>query len=241
MRLLVFASALLLIALTARADEAADPTRRAEASKLSVQGSAAWESGEYLSALADFEKAYSIFPSPNLRYNMGRALSDLGRDLEALEAFEEFMAKATDAPEKARGIAKAKIAVLEKRIARLSISCSIGGAQITVDGRIIGKAPLTQNVRVDPRAHQVSAELAGYAPGLAVASPRPGETIEIRLQLHKVGVASTPIKKRWWFWTILGSAAAASATAIALGVHYGVQSPHPITIHTDASMSLTKP
>src|SRR3954468_9306832 len=97
----------------------ADDAARHEAKKLSDAAGEALERGDVAGALADFRRAYALFPSPNLRFDIGEALDELGRAAEAVDAFEEFLAAAPDAPAAARQLAADRVAELGKRVARL--------------------------------------------------------------------------------------------------------------------------
>ena len=62
-----------------------------------TEGSALYEKGDYAGALEKFNAAYAAYPSPKLMFNIGQADRDLSRPVEALEAFEKFLASDTDA------------------------------------------------------------------------------------------------------------------------------------------------
>ncbi len=203
-------------------DEAA---RKQEAKRCRDAGVTAWERGDYLIALDQFDRAYASFPAPNLLFNKGQVLSDLGRDLEALEVFERFLAEAQNPPAEFSGVSKSKIAILSKRVAHLDVRALDAGAEIAVDGHAVGKAPLSSPIRVSAGNHQVSAQLAGFEPALLFANPRSGETAQVRIALHKIGEDNRPLKKKWWLWTAVSGAAAVVATSIALGVVYGTRDP----------------
>src|SRR5712672_2282044 len=94
----------------AAADPDADARQRA--ARLTEEGAAAVTRKEWPAALDHFQAANRIFSSANLRYDMGVALAGLGRDLEALDVLEAFLAEAPDAPPKARAFAQSRIAEL---------------------------------------------------------------------------------------------------------------------------------
>ena len=200
----------------------ADSDPREEATRIMQSAIETHEAGDYLAALEGFNKAYALYPSARLKYNLGRVLSDLGRDLEALEAFEEYLAKVPDASEKTRAVAEAKIAVLKEKVGYLKVRCTSAGADVRVDGKIIGKGPLDSALRVMPGDHLVASELSGYQPFLSTVDVRGGKPTEVVVKLVK----PKPVYKKAWFWaTIGGVVAAAAATSIALGVTYGTRYP----------------
>src|SRR5262245_36237106 len=135
---------LLLAASTATADE---PIERAEAKRLKDLGAAALEAGRPAEALTHFREAFRIFPAANLRSNLGLALDRLGRELEAIEEYERFLSEAVAAPPDARRFAETRLAELESRVARLTVEADPEGAEIAVDDKSIGRAPLARPLR----------------------------------------------------------------------------------------------
>jgi len=102
----------------ARAQPAAasDATREAARAKL-VAGVDAMKRGDYQAALARFQEAYALVPSPKIHYDFGLAYVGLERPAEALAAFERFLAEAPDAPPDKREKATSLIATLRARAA----------------------------------------------------------------------------------------------------------------------------
>jgi hypothetical protein len=93
---------------------------RAAARRQLVEGVAALKKGDCEAALARFEAAYAIVPSPKIHYDFGLAYDGLGRTAEALAAFERFLAEAADAPPDKREKAAARVATLRGEIAETS-------------------------------------------------------------------------------------------------------------------------
>ena len=83
-----------LVALTARAAPIDD------AKKAFAEGKAAYERGDYETALAAYQRANTILPAPNLYYNIGATYERLGKFQEAALAFDKYFemagAPATD-------------------------------------------------------------------------------------------------------------------------------------------------
>jgi tetratricopeptide (TPR) repeat protein len=73
-------------------------------------GSVAFGAGRYSEALVEFQKAYELSQRPKLLYNIGVASDRLRRDREALAAFEQYLQRVPEAPERAE--VEARIAVL---------------------------------------------------------------------------------------------------------------------------------
>jgi hypothetical protein len=118
------AAADLRLAAVARAQPAAaasDATRAAARAKL-VEGVAALKRGDHQAALARFEEAYALVPSPKIHYDFGLAYMGLGRTADALAAFERFLAEARDAPVDKRDKAASMVSTLRARMAETGVT-----------------------------------------------------------------------------------------------------------------------
>ena len=70
---------------------AAPPRERTEATRLFRLGNQQMDQGRYLQAIRHFERAYELFASPKILFNMAQAFKLLGRTLEALRYYERFV------------------------------------------------------------------------------------------------------------------------------------------------------
>jgi hypothetical protein len=154
---------------------------RAAARRELVEGVAAMKTGDYQAALARFEAAYAIVPSPKIQYDFGLAYVGLGRPAEALAAFERFLAEATDAPADKREKAASRVTMLRARIAETS-------------GRerdVTAAPPAASGPRPESMPPTVDAELAEYRDDdAAVATtPAPDPLRGRRIAAISVGAA----------------------------------------------------
>jgi len=165
------------------------PKEKAKAKVLLDQASRLYDKHEYAQALEKFTAAYDIYPSPNLLYNIGQTYQDLARPVEALETFERFLAVTETDPSRAvqqqRNEVSSLMDAARKKVGRLHIDCPIAGAEIKLDGKRVGIAPLPAPLWVEPGIHQITATVAqGFSPGLENASISPGEfkssTVEMK-------------------------------------------------------------
>src|SRR2546430_11803534 len=127
--LVLFLAALLRV-LPALADPPAKPdqtTRKAARAKL-LQGVRLLRRSDYQGALATFEEAYALVPSPKIHYDLGLAHLGLSHDAEALEAFDKFLSEAPDAPADKRHKATEYRAELRDRVGTVEIAADVDGA-----------------------------------------------------------------------------------------------------------------
>jgi tetratricopeptide (TPR) repeat protein len=177
-------TSIVLLALLAQASSpAADAQDREKARGLLKEGTALYRKHDYASALGKYEAAYATYPSPKLWFNIGQANRDLGRPVEALAAFEKFLALAIDASPDNSEEARSSATELQKKLGQLRIECQTAGAEISVDGKSIGRAPLPNPVWATPGRHQVSAVQEGTAPAIesVVVAAGTAENVVIRL------------------------------------------------------------
>ncbi len=159
--------------------EAARETARARL----VEGVELLRQKQFAQALTKFDEAYALVPSPNIFYDRGLAYQGLGRDADALEAFDAFLAHADHAPPGTREKATHERETLRARVATLAVTSDPPGAEISVDGRRRGVTPLSGALYIDAGPHEVAAR--NTSTGVVtteriVAAPR--ETVRLTLR-----------------------------------------------------------
>jgi hypothetical protein len=148
---------LLVIALFLSSPAVAEPT---EAERLAAQrdlkeGNQLFALGEYQRALERYQAAYQRVPSVKLFFNFGQAYRQLGRDVEAAESYERFLAESPDTPSEVRREAQQHLGAMLGRIGYAQVSADVDGADVLVDGRSHGPTPLRGPIRLTPGPHQV--------------------------------------------------------------------------------------
>src|SRR5262245_37490779 len=96
---------------------------KAEASMHFGRGAELFQDGHYRAALVELQRAYEIAPNPRVLYNIGQTHAALGEFVEALHAYEEYLASAgTSVPSARRAELDEELAQLRRHIATLTIS-----------------------------------------------------------------------------------------------------------------------
>jgi len=226
-------------AVAAPAARADDSQPKARAQVLLSEGTAAYGRGDYAAALDKFTAAYKIFPSPKLWFNIGQANRDLGRPVEAVAAFDRFLDNAGDAPPETLAEARRSAAELKTKLGRIEVTCATDGAEITVDGKQVGSAPLGQMIWTTPGRHQVAVQAQGFSPAIEDVVVTAGMAVGVSIALRPIdlrpanpatsaalvggsggegsGAEPKPIYRRTWFWVAAGAVVAAgTVTAILL-------------------------
>ena len=225
-------------ATTARAAaEPSDAQAKARAQGLLSEGTTAYGRGDYAAALDKFTAAYKIFPSPKLWFNIGQANRDLGRPVEAVEAFDRFLRDAGDAPPETLAEARRSGAELKTKLGQIQVTCAVDGTVITVDGKQVGSTPLGEMLWTTPGRHQVAAQHAGFAPAIEDVAVTAGKIAAVTIEVLPIdlrpanktadaaivgtdgaaggdqGAAPKPLYRRTWFWVAVGAVVAAGAGA----------------------------
>jgi hypothetical protein len=198
-----------------------DLKAKVQAQTLLDEGTAAYGRGDYAAALDKFTAAYKIFPSPKLWFNIGQANRDLGRPVEAVEAFDRFLRDATDAPAETMTEARRSAAELKTKLGRIDVRCPTDGAEITVDGKQIGSTPLGEMAWTTPGRHQVTVQRAGFSPAIEDVAVLAGKAVAVEFVLRPIDLRAPnsgaggplvggptepkPIYRRPWFWVATGA------------------------------------
>jgi hypothetical protein len=226
---------ILLAALPAIARAQSAEPDRARATALTAEGIKLYKQGDHAGALARFDEAIALVPSPRLHYDRALALIGLGRSLEAAHALEAFLADTGDAPESSVAVARQRLAELDALLGHLVVEAPIAAA-VRIDGEPAGGTPAT--VRVDAGEHEVSVTAPGRAPFTRRITVARGATERVTAELPapvvrpardpapplRAALFARPapvedqerpsILRRWWFWTAVGAVAVAGgATA----------------------------
>ena len=189
-------SVLILLSLLAQiAPPAADPQARTQAQRLLTEGSALYEKGDYAGALEKFNAAYAAYPSPKLLFNIGQADRDLSRPVEAMEAFEKFLASETDASPETTADARNAVAELRDKLGQIRLDCETPGAEVSVDGRSVGLTPLPDLIWATPGRHLIAASHPNATPVIEKVDVTAGSvgTVTLRLGPPAIPVAVQPL------------------------------------------------
>jgi hypothetical protein len=206
----------LLHAASALADE--DP-RRKQAEPLFVEGLALHDGGREQEALAKFQRAYEIYPSPNALFQIARSEHLLGRHLDALKHYREALQSRLVHPKNAE-LGKGFVGELEAKLARVTVvgpagaRCRVGAAELVL--------PMAEPLDVEPGDVAWSCAVGEARREGRAAAARGGlARIEIQPSAPEAAVTEPPpAQPSSSFWTTkrtLGVAAGGLAV-IAAGV-----------------------
>jgi hypothetical protein len=157
----------------------------ARAKELFHKGVRLLEAGQLEQALEAFLKSRDVYPSGKNTANAAVCLEQLGRYDEALEMYEELLAKhleELDADDRAS--LGPTIDRLGKKVGSIAVTSNVVGGIMLVDGRPRGRLPLSIPPRVVAGRHIVRVFRDGYATFERSVDVRAGAVIQLDARLE---------------------------------------------------------
>ena len=160
-----FLSLLIAFALPgARRALAADADAKAAAREHFQKGLAAYADERFAEAADEFAEAYRLSPAFKILYNIGQVNVALGRSVEAVDAFDRYVKQgASTIPAERRREVAAEIEKQRARIGVVSIRTLPVGADVRIDGVLVGQTPMGNPVRLNAGRHTIEASLSGHS------------------------------------------------------------------------------
>ncbi|WP_394827263.1 PEGA domain-containing protein [Pendulispora albinea] len=192
----------------------------AEARKRHDLGLKLYDDGNYEAARIEFERAFALAPSHRILYNIALAYRALNNYVDALNTFERYLAEGgSEIQPDRRARVEKDIAELRSRIARVRVITNVPGVEISIDGIVVGKAPLTKPLPVNPGVRKVSGQAPGYLPRTITITVGSTDEATADLELESLSKTARPEPKSnpWVAPAVVGWSATGVA-AITAGV-----------------------
>ena len=132
----------------------------ARARALDQQGIKAYTEHRYNDAIRYFEEAYRLGGPPFEVWNIAKCRIELDQPEEAVEQIDKYLAL-PNVPADDRKEAQTTLDALKKRPSTLTVSSSPSGGAVSLDGKPVGKTPLS--VSVAPGNHTVGVVVGKHA------------------------------------------------------------------------------
>jgi len=185
--------ALLLVCLAvpgrADADPAPGPSQKARA--LFREGNRLVRRKDYPAALERFRAAYALYPSPKILLNTGTTLQLLGRNAEAADAYEHYLADPGADPTR-RAEVTGLVEALDRQVARLHVTVDVDRAEVLIDGTRVGDAAPRLDRRIEPGKHTIAGHADSGDASVEVVAVA-GEELPVRLALAAVVTRPDPV------------------------------------------------
>ncbi|HUT99998.1 MAG TPA: tetratricopeptide repeat protein [Myxococcota bacterium] len=187
--------------------------KKAEARMHFKQAQLAYKLGKFDDALGEYTKAYKLLPLPAFLFNIGQCQRQLKNYGRAIFFFKGYLREKPDAKNRALvgDLIKECLAEKKAKEKQARIDAERKRAQEMKRRELAGKAEENRRLRENER--RLAEERA-----IQDAKARQMEAMLAAEQARKKEENLTPFYKTWWFWSLVGGAAAAIAggTAYAL-------------------------
>ncbi|WP_437992980.1 PEGA domain-containing protein [Sorangium sp. So ce145] len=157
-----------------------------KARQLYEEGRQAAAAGKWADAHASFLAAWAIKPHYQIASNLGVACLKLGKYRDAAEYLSRYLREAPATKVNERQNAEASLKEALAKVASVTVQVTPAGAEVTVDGAVVGKAPLADRVFLAPGEHEIGAKLEGYAPATHPIAAVAGRAETVAVQLERV-------------------------------------------------------
>jgi tetratricopeptide (TPR) repeat protein len=193
-------------------------TEKAEAKLYFDRGTVHFNLDEWSQAIEMFKAAYRVFPDPNLLYNIAQCYRKMGKPAEALKFYKNYLRERPDAPNRAE---------VGKRIDEMQAILAVRPPEPPLaapmnpsdqDPSTDTPTSLASNgapSKTTPPSTDQDAKIADAAKPVEskpTATPAGVDVSKSNLD-GKEGASSKSIVKTWWFWTAVGTVAAAGTIA----------------------------
>jgi tetratricopeptide (TPR) repeat protein len=194
MRSTVKQTAFLVIVLGAlAAPQAAQAGEKEEARKHYDRALELADDGQTEGAIVEFRRSYDLTHHFAVLYNIGQVYVSLAKPVEAVDAYERYLADGgKKIPAARRAEVEQEIARQKARIATLEIRGLPEGAVVRLDGKEIAKGPITAPVRVGVGTHAIAASAEGYDPAETEVTVAGEDRRVVELALAKHVVETPP-------------------------------------------------
>ena len=182
------ACGLLLLCRSAAAAPPEDPGK-----PLFEEGSALYRQGRLPEAEEALERAWAVHESYEIAAQLGAVELERDKPREAAEhlryALDHYPTIGTPA---ARSSIEARLANAAAQVGTATVTVSVEGAAVAIDGEPAGRAPLAASVFVDPGSRTFEARADGYETARQTVEVAPGSKLQVALALVRLTPAPAP-------------------------------------------------
>lgn len=160
-------------------------TLSGDAKTSQLEGKAAFERGDWVTAGAQFERAYAASRDPRMLWN--RALAEKGQKHPAraaalVQRFVKERGKSLT-PQERRDADELRKA-LESAASKLKLSVSEPDAQAFIDEELVGSTPITAPILVDPGTKKIRVSKSGFKDASETETFSTGSTVQLEIVLQ---------------------------------------------------------
>lgn len=149
---------------------------------------------DYIAAMDAFRRAHETAPSPRTFAQIGFVYMAMGRWVEAEDQLLQAIAEPEDRwARRNRGVLNDSLAKVRERLGYLELSGEPSGAEIRIDGELVGLLPMRKPVRMAVGQSAITISAPGFRKVERSAEVRAGETTRIEINLKRIATAAPPV------------------------------------------------
>jgi hypothetical protein len=183
-----------------------------------------YDENDFSNALIEFKRTYEISQDYHVLFNMAQTYYELQNYAGALDAFQRYLTEGGAAVARdRRAYVEKEIQKLKGRVARVTVTVNLPGADIAVDDEKVGTSPLASPLVVSQGKRKVSATIAGKPEASQTIEVAGGDSTAVTLQIETTAnttstnttntntnttTTTTPVETRrrvpWIAWGVAG-------------------------------------
>jgi len=213
--------------------------RQEAALKHLQEGNGLLKESLFVAAAKVYRQALTEWDHPGIHYNLALALLNLDQPVEVyqhLEAAIRFGADPLD-PEKLEH-AKSYLRIIEKQVASIDVRCDIEGAEVTLDGQPLFRAPGHHQGLVRAGTHTITASKAGFTTTSRTEYLAYDKRTTVNLKLYTAGDL-IEYRRRYPIWRPAAVAALGGALLVT-GVVFSVQSRNNFDAYDNSALNVCR-
>ena len=155
-----------------------------EAKESFANGVALYNEGDYQGALAEFLSAYEAKPHHSVLYNIAQCYQMIDANQKAIAYYEQYLDEGADyIKEKKKAQVLEEIGKIKALLTPVTVKVAPDGADVSVDGKGVGTAPIEEVLYLDPGEHVILVEKQGFAPHKQEFVAKRGDAIAFEIDL----------------------------------------------------------
>lgn len=170
---------------------APSPAAVTEAGQRYDRGLKLYSEGDFRLAVIEFERAHELVPDHRVLYNIGQVRIQLGDYAKARIALERYLKEGAGkiAPAREESV-KTDLEMLSGRTATLQVECNVEGAEVSIDGEVVGTTPLPDPILMNAGEHTIEVRKADYQTRSLRHTLAGKDAGDVKVELEKI--PSTP-------------------------------------------------
>lgn len=200
---------------SSNAEEGVSPAQKEQARHHYVTGNEHLRTASFQKAVHEYERALRYWKHARIYYNLGIALINLDRPVDAYQA----ISAAQHAPEQlGAGLheqASNYLRLLGRQIGEIEVICANAGTRVSMNGQEIFRGPGKVRRRVPIGNYHIVATNPGFLPAESSVMILPNKQVAAEISMlarDEAVIEERLIRRAWIPWTMAGVGAALLAT-----------------------------